>query len=91
LPFKPKSDILLDEKLSQLSDNRDYGVMTDCTPKGLTSIEELSRPSKRANVRCKYYSGYTKVDGTGVNFIFPPLDKLDQDPVSYFENNAQCM
>ncbi|KAG2173554.1 hypothetical protein INT44_007145 [Umbelopsis vinacea] len=38
-----------DEKLSQLSDNRDYGVMTDCTPKEFTSIEELSRPSKRTN------------------------------------------
>lgn len=47
---KNDTNILLDEKLSQLSDNRDYGVMTDCTPKQLTAIEELSRPSKRTNV-----------------------------------------
>lgn len=50
------TDILLDEKVSQLSDNRDYGVMTDCTPKQLMAIEELSRPSKRTNV-CKYCMG----------------------------------
>ncbi|KAH8549871.1 N-acetyltransferase B complex non catalytic subunit-domain-containing protein [Umbelopsis sp. PMI_123] len=38
-----------DERISKLSDNRDYGVMTDCTPDDQTSIEELSRPSKRTN------------------------------------------
>lgn len=47
--------VILDTKLAQLSDNRDYGVMMDCSPKNATSIEALSRPAKRTNV-C---TGYT--------------------------------
>jgi hypothetical protein len=40
----------LDTKLAQLSDNRDYAVMMDCSPKNAISIESLSRPAKRTNV-----------------------------------------
>lgn len=61
--------ILLDEKLLQLSDNRDYGVMTDCTPKQLTAIEELSRPSKRTNVS-KHCMGKSKSNHADVHSIY---------------------
>ncbi|KAJ2958587.1 hypothetical protein NQZ79_g5865 [Umbelopsis isabellina] len=44
-----RAPLLPNTKLAQLSDNRDYGVMMDCSPKNATSIEALSRPAKRTN------------------------------------------